>query len=54
MGAVERASRRAPAARTMVIIAVPVDNPDTANGAAYAERGAFVVPSRKPPVAATK
>ena len=54
MGTAERAKRRAPAARTVVITAVPVDNPDTASGASYAERGDFVVLTRKPPVAAAK
>ncbi len=48
MGTVERARRRAPSAKTLVLSAIPVSDPAKANGAEYGERGDFVLFTRAP------
>lgn len=48
MGTVERARRRAPSAKTLVLSAIPVADLAKANGAEYAERGDFVLFTRAP------
>ena len=48
MGTVERARRRAPSAKTLVLSAIPLADLAKANGAAYAERGDFVLFTRAP------
>jgi len=48
MGTVERALRRAPSAKTLVLSAIPVTDLGKASGAEYAERGDFVLFTRAP------
>ncbi|MEX2177362.1 MAG: ChaN family lipoprotein [Gemmatimonadaceae bacterium] len=50
LGAAERALRRIPGARGLVITAVPVDDLATANASGYADRAAYVILTPKPPV----
>ncbi len=53
LGTAERTRRRAPAAKTLVIKAVPLPDPMTANGSEYAAYGDFILFTRAP-VAAKK
>ena len=48
LGTAARAQRRAPDARRVIITAVPVPDPASANAAEYAPRADFVVFTRKP------
>ena len=48
MGTVERARRRAPSAKTLVLSAIPLTDLANANGTEYAERGDFVLFTRGP------
>lgn len=51
LGTAARVSRRDPGARTVVLTAIPVDDPATASPAEHAERADFVIVTRKPPAA---
>lgn len=53
LGTAERVRRRRPTLRTVVISAVPVDDPAASNLADYAERGDLVILVRKPPAASS-
>lgn len=52
LGTAARVTRRDPGARTVVLTAIPVDDPAKASPAEHAGRGAFVIVTRKPPAAA--
>ncbi len=49
LGTAARVRRRDPGARTVVLTAIPVDDPATASPAEHAARGDFVIVTRKPP-----
>jgi uncharacterized iron-regulated protein len=51
-GTVARARRRRPNARTIVLSAVPVDDPAHADAVAFADRGDYVILTRRSPAAA--
>jgi hypothetical protein len=48
LGTAERALRRLPGARGIVITAVPVDDPWSTDPAAYAERGDYIILTPRP------
>lgn len=54
LGTAARVERRDPGARTVVLTAIPVDDPAKAAPADHAERGDYVIVTRKPPAAPKK
>ena len=49
LGIVPRLERRAPAARVLVVSAVPVADPDRVDPAEYRDRGDYILFTRRPP-----
>lgn len=54
LGTAARVTRRDPGVRTVVLTAIPVDDPATAGPADHAARGDYVIVTRKPPAAPKK
>lgn len=54
LGTAARVTRRDPGARTVVLTAIPVDDPAAASPAEHTARGDYVIVTRKPPAARKK